>query len=233
MWAQLEPGRRSRSPPLRRRARMCVHLQGSVKAGRGHGALRAVCGQVGAAGDRRVSPPTPPTLPPPQWLGTEVDAESPVPPALDQEGRGHSWNASSWPPTQPVQLSSCWPPRTFPVGTDLTLQGFFCPPPIPDPCSGVARSSPQTPGSGQSHTGAPGVLGIRQELSSDPPEFEGLWRRGLQPLLDSRISHLGVPWLGSRQPFVCLVSLSRDGHSSADPVRGGLEVPPPAHPICS
>lgn len=40
----------------------------------------------------------------------------------------------------------------------------------------------------------------------------------------------GVPWLGSQRPFVCLVSLGRDDRSSADPVHGGLEVPPyPPH----
>lgn len=52
------------------------------------GALRAVCGQVGAAGDRRVSLPTPPTLPPPLWLGTEVEAEFPIPPSSGPGGPG-------------------------------------------------------------------------------------------------------------------------------------------------
>lgn len=52
------------------------------------GALRAVCGQVGAAGNRRVSSPTPSTLHPPQWRGPEVEAESPVPPSSGPGGRG-------------------------------------------------------------------------------------------------------------------------------------------------
>lgn len=91
------------------------------------GALGAVCGHVGAAGDRRVPPPTPPTPPPPQWLGTEAEAESPVSLALDQEGRGCSQNATSWPPTQPTQLPGCCPPppdvprRDRPHTTGLSL----------------------------------------------------------------------------------------------------------------
>lgn len=133
------------------------------------GALRAVWGHLGAAGDEegegRPAPTT--TLPPAQWPSTEAEAEGPVPPAPDPEGLGLFSERLLLASHLACAAFSCRPPRAFPVGTDLTLQGFPCPPPTPHPCSRVPRSSPHTPGSGQSHTGAPGVLGVRLELSSD------------------------------------------------------------------
>lgn len=59
-------------------------------------------------------------------------------------------------------------------------------------------------------------------LSSDPPEFEGLWGRRLQPFLESSTSHLVEALAGLQQLFVCLVSLGCNSCSSADPILGGL-----------
>lgn len=112
---QLEPGHGVPLTSLWQRVTSRIHLQGSVNAGRGQtqGALRAVCGRVGAASDKEGCAPSSG----PGGLG----------PFLECLLLGS---------TQPVGLSAVAPaPQEVPCGTDLTLQGFSAlhPSLTPDP----------------------------------------------------------------------------------------------------
>lgn len=112
------------------------------------------------------------------------------PRAVDQEGLailGMPFLASHL----ALQFSGCWPPGTSSVRTDVTLQSFPCLPASLTPSSGLAYPLPQTPGSGQPGAGAPGVLGMRQELSSDSPDL-GVQGRELQPFWGAALGSCAV-----------------------------------------